>query len=153
MLFGAVTDLLPAALNSQLVRDHDVTLFDYLVLLELSRAPDATLRPKALAACTSATLPRVSRVATRLEAEGLVTRSGGARGDGRAINVTLTAAGRDLLERATPGHHETLRALLLDALTSEQLGQLKEISLALLERLHPDAELPVDRQQARAMPE
>src|SRR6478736_3727412 len=87
--FAAVLELLPAALDAQLNRDEGLTHFDYFALAMLSESPDRTLRMTALAARTNATLPRLSRVVSRLEALGLVERNPCPQ-DRRATNVTLT---------------------------------------------------------------
>ena len=47
---AAVTMLLPAALESQLQRDADLTHFGYWVMAMLSEAPDHALRMSELAA-------------------------------------------------------------------------------------------------------
>ena len=71
----SVAELLPSALDSQLRRDSNLTHFDYQVLAMLSEAPGRALRMTTLAQRTSATLPRLSHVAERLEARGLVERT------------------------------------------------------------------------------
>jgi DNA-binding MarR family transcriptional regulator len=106
----------------------------------LSEAPERTLRTSALAARTNATLPRLSRVLTRLEGEGFIARSPVLE-DRRATNVTLTDAGWDKVVQAAPGHVENVRSLVLDALSTEQVEQLGAISAALLTRLDPDGRM------------
>ncbi|TDL33429.1 MarR family winged helix-turn-helix transcriptional regulator [Arthrobacter nitrophenolicus] len=132
-----VVELLPNVLDSQLRRDADLTSFEYYVLAMLSEAPDRTLRMTDLAAQTSATLPRLSHVVKRLEVRGLVERFPCPE-DRRATNACLTGVGwRKILETA-PGHVATVRRHVIDALTPEQLGQLREIADALLKRLDPN---------------
>ncbi|RPE74881.1 MULTISPECIES: MarR family winged helix-turn-helix transcriptional regulator [unclassified Frondihabitans] len=138
--FAAVVELLPGVLDSQLQRDDGLTHFDYFTLAMLSEAPDRTLRMTALAARTNATLPRLSRVVSRLEEQGLVARSPCAE-DRRATNATLTAAGWSAVQAAAPGHVATVRESVIDALTPEQVTQLGEISLAILGRLDPSGRL------------
>ena len=72
--FGAVLELLPAALDAQLTRDEDLTHFEYFTLAMLSEAEERTLRMTALAERTNASLPRLSRVISRLENAGFVER-------------------------------------------------------------------------------
>lgn len=134
--FAAVLELLPSALDAQLNRDEDLTHFDYFTLAMLSEAPDRTLRMTALATRTSATLPRLSRVVSRLERAGLVQRRPCPQ-DRRATNATLTDAGWTKLVRAAPGHVATVRAFVIDALTPAQIGQLSRISERLLAKLDP----------------
>jgi DNA-binding MarR family transcriptional regulator len=134
----AVIELLPNVLDSQLRRDADLTNFEYYVLAMLSEAPDRTLRMTALAAQTSATLPRLSHVVKRLEARDLVQRFPCPE-DGRATNAALTDPGWDKVQQTAPGHVANVRQHVIDALTPEQLGQLQGIADALLEQLDPNA--------------
>ena len=134
--FAAVLELLPAALDSQLTRDADLTHFDYVTLVMLSEAPERTLRMTALAARTNATLPRLSRVVARLEREGYVERRN-CPDDGRATNAVLTAAGLAKLTEAAPGHLATVRHYVIDALTPTQLDQLSRNCARMLTQLDP----------------
>lgn len=134
---AAVLQLLPAALDTQLHRDEDLTHFEYFCLAMLSEAPDRTLRMTALAARTNATLPRLSRVITGLERAGLVTREP-CPSDRRATNAVLTEAGWTKIVHAAPGHVATVRALVIDALTPAEQAQLSRISERLLARLDPE---------------
>lgn len=137
---AAILELLPAALDAQLGRDEDLTHFEYFVLASLSEAPHRTLRITSLASLTNATLPRISRVLTGLEKKTLVERSTSEE-DRRARNVTLTGAGWDKVVRAAPGHVETVRNLVFDQLTGEQVEQLSEIAAALLRKLDPEGRM------------
>lgn len=132
----AVTELLPGVLDSQLRRDADLTHFEYFVLAMLSEVPDRTLRMTALAQLTNATLPRLSHVVRRLEDRGLVERFPCPE-DARATNARLTDDGWSKLVDTAPGHVETVRAYVIDALTPEQITQLAGIADAILERLDP----------------
>ncbi len=138
--FIAVVELLPGALDSQLRRDHDLTHFEYFVLAMLSEAPDRTLRMSLLAGRTNATLPRLSHVVSRMEGRGLLERTPCAE-DRRASNVRLTDVGHDAIVAAAPGHVATVRQYVIDALTPEQVGQLAEISAAVLGRLDPEGRM------------
>ena len=48
--------------------------------------------------------------------------------DGRYTLAVLTDAGRGKVDDATPGHVQTVRAIVLDQLTQAQKRQLREIS-------------------------
>jgi DNA-binding MarR family transcriptional regulator len=133
---AAVLELLPAALDSQLRRDAQLTHFDYFVLAMLSEAPEHTLRMTALAERTAATLARLSHVVQRLENRGLVERFP-CREDRRATNARLTEAGLRKVRESAPGHVAIVRDSVIDALTPEQITQLGEISDAILQRLDP----------------
>ena len=134
---GSLIQLLPAALDTQLRRDSDLTHFEYWVLAMLSEAPDRTLRMTALAERTSSTLSRLSHVVSRMEDRGLVERRP-CPSDRRATNATLTEGGWQKLVETAPGHVEAVREYVFDALTDEQVAQLTEISEALLLRVDPD---------------
>ncbi len=131
-----VAQLLPGALDTQLRTDSGVTHFEYFVLAMLSEAEDRTLRMTWLAQRTHATLPRLSHVVRRLEERGLVERFPCPQ-DGRATNARLTDAGWDAVVAAAPGHVAAVRRYVVDALTPEQLEQLRDIGDALLARLDP----------------
>lgn len=134
----AVVELLPGVLDSQLRRDADLTHFDYWVLAVLSEAPERTLRMTALAARTNATLSRLSHLVQRLEDRGLLQRFPCPE-DGRATNARLTNAGWKKVVETAPGHVETVRQHVIDALTPRQITQLTAITEAMLNRIDPDA--------------
>jgi DNA-binding MarR family transcriptional regulator len=136
----AIAELLPGVLDSQLRREADLTHFEYFVLAMLSEAPDRTLRMTGLAQRTNATLPRLSHVVRRLEARGLVERFPCPE-DRRATNARLTSDGWDTVVAAAPGHVDTVRRYVVDALSPTQLEQLRRIGDALLTRLDPDARM------------
>jgi DNA-binding MarR family transcriptional regulator len=136
----AVVELLPGVLDSQLRADSGLTHFEYFVLAMLSESPDRTLRMTALAQRTNSTLPRLSHVVSRLEGRGLVERFPCPE-DGRATNARLTSAGWEAVVAAAPGHVTTVRDNIIDALTHQQVVQLRRIGDALLARLDPDGRL------------
>ena len=132
----AVLEVLPGVLDAQLRRDADLTRFDYYALAMLSEAPARTLRMTELARQTSATLPRLSHVVSRLEDRGLVERFPCPE-DRRATNARLTDAGRTRLQAAAPGHVTAVREYVIDVLTPDQVDQLATIGDAILARLDP----------------
>lgn len=136
----AVVELLPAALDGQLRKDSGLTHFDYFALAMLSEAPDRLLRMTELAQRTNATLPRLSHVAQRLETRGLIERFPCPE-DRRATNVRLTEAGVEVVVGAAPGHVATVRRLVLDQLSTDQVQQLHTIGDALLTALDPDGRM------------
>ncbi len=133
----SLIELLPSALDSQLQRDSDMTHFEFSVLSILRFSPDQTLRMSDLAAGTTATLPRLSHVVTRLEKRGIVERLPCPE-DKRATNVRLTDVGRRAVIRATPGHIALVRSAVLDSLSREQLGQLEQIAGSITSALDPE---------------
>lgn len=142
--FVAVVELLPGVLEQQLRRDSRLTHMEYMVLAMLSEAPARTLRMGALATRANATLTRLSHMADRLEARGLVRRAACTE-DRRATNMSLTEEGWAVLREAAPGHVENVRRHVLDPLTPEQVRQLSEIARAML--------VPIDPTGAKSAPE
>jgi DNA-binding MarR family transcriptional regulator len=134
---AGILELLPGVLDSQLRRDAELTHFEYYALAMLSESPERTLRMTSLAAQTNSTLPRLSHVVRRLEDRGLLERFPCPE-DARATNVRLTAAGWDKVQQAAPGHVANVRQHVIDALTTEQVAQLRAIGEAILGRVDPD---------------
>ncbi|AXH34817.1 MarR family transcriptional regulator [Humibacter sp. BT305] len=140
--FAAVLELLPSALDSQLVHDEQLTHFEYFLLAMLSEAEGRTLRMSELASRTNSTLPRLSKVVNRLEAEGYVERVPSPN-DRRATNAVMTDAGWAKIVGAAPGHVENVRSLVFDQLSAEQVEQLSAITHALMKRLDPEGRMRV----------
>ncbi len=132
----AMAELLPGALDSPLQRTQDLTHFDYIVLAQLSEADGRSLRMSALADRTNATLPRLSHVVKRLECRGYVKRIPDPC-DGRATQAVLTEDGWQKVLVAAPVHVGSVRDLVIDRLTAEQLAQLDAIASAILAGLDP----------------
>lgn len=129
-------ELLPAALDAQLQADSGITHFEFMTLSALTRSAGKRMRLTDLAAAANATLPRMSKVAGRLEARGLIERAP-AVDDGRAVDLRLTAEGRRVLVRATPGHIALVRRLVVDRLTPEQLAALADALEPVVTALDP----------------
>jgi len=141
--FEAVIELMPAALDSQLQHDAQLTHFEYVVLSRLSEAPERVMRMTELAVTTNATPPRLSHVVTRLESRGFVERIP-CPGDRRATNAHLTEAGWQKVVATAPGHVQTVRDHVVDLLSDEQLDQLGVIMETLLQKLDPGNSLKRD---------
>ncbi|WP_103349465.1 MarR family winged helix-turn-helix transcriptional regulator [Amycolatopsis sp. CA-128772] len=112
---------LPGALESQLLRDADLTLLGYMILARLSAVPGETLRMSEIAEMANGSLPRISHAVARLEDRGWVTRTV-CTGQGRRFTTaTLTDAGRAHLAASAPAHVATVRRLVLDPLGDDFL--------------------------------
>lgn len=99
----------------------------YLVLAMLSEAPDRTLRMSQLADIAQMSQSRLSHAVARLEENGWVARRPAAD-DRRGQLATLTEAGWDRLAEVAPQHAETVRSVMFDGLSAEQIQQLGEIT-------------------------
>ena len=137
----ALLTMLPAALDSDLRRTAGLTTFDYTVLASLSEAPQQTMQMSALAARASASLPRLSHVVARLEARGWLTREA-CGGDARATNAVLTKSGWEKVAATAPHHAQTVRDLVVDALSPSQFRQLGIIAQKIRHRIEGQPPAP-----------
>lgn len=132
----STAELLPAALDAQLQRDARLTHYEYVLLTVLQRIGAMSLSD--LATATNATLPRASKVVSRLRDRGLVERQESEH-DRRAVQISLSPNGRRALVRATPGHLDTVHELVLDHLDDEQLEAVASALEPLVAALDPQA--------------
>jgi DNA-binding MarR family transcriptional regulator len=137
MSLAALTFKLPGVLDYQLQRDSGLTHFEYLVLAGLSESPGRSRRMSDLAGFANGSLSRLSHVVKRLEQRGFVERRP-AEDDGRITVATITDSGYEILVAAAPGHVATVRECVVDALTPEQIAQLKVIADQILAKIDPD---------------
>ena len=119
-----------AVLENQLQSDSDMLFGHYDVLVNLSEAPQRTLRMGALAARVQSSPSRLSHTMNRLEQLGWVRREALA-GDRRAAMAILTDEGAAALAAAAPGHVTAVRQHLISRLTPDQLAQLQIIAKAI----------------------
>jgi DNA-binding MarR family transcriptional regulator len=106
----------------------DAPSFDVLAALRRAGEP-YQLTPTALMRSALVTSGAITQRLDRLEEKGLITRER-SEVDGRAVVVTLSAAGRAALDAALPDHLESERALL-EGLPSQD----QELLAGLLRRL------------------
>ncbi len=132
-LAGVVLKLSPA-LDSQLQRDSELTHFDYLCLAMLSESDDRRLPMSALAARVNASLSRLSHVVSKLERRGFVARAPSPTSR-RVTLAELTEDGWQALVAAAPGHVETVRSLVFEDLSPEDLAALERIAGHIVDRI------------------
>jgi DNA-binding MarR family transcriptional regulator len=114
---------LPWSIDQQLRRDANLAMVEYQVLAMLSSGPDHTRRMSLLAEWANVSMSHLSRIVSRFESRGLVRRETDPT-DGRFTNAILTDRGLQTLAAAAPGHVAHVRAILIDALSPEQLRRL-----------------------------
>jgi DNA-binding MarR family transcriptional regulator len=119
--------LLDDYLDRQLRKDIGITHPDYALLSQLQAAPEHALSMSELAERMKITRSRLTHAVTRLEGAGYVERREHPT-DRRGQLAAITRHGRELLERAAPGHVAAVRHAIFDALTPDQVRQLGEIS-------------------------
>lgn len=132
-LAGVMLKLAPA-LDSQLQRDSELTHFEYLCLAMLSQSDGRSLRMSELARQVNASLSRLSHVVKKLEARGWVTRNP-CEDSRRVTMANLTDDGYAVIVAAAPAHVETVRELVFDGLTPEQVSALRDIAGHIVERI------------------
>lgn len=126
-----------SALDSQLMRDSDLTHFDYLCLAMLSEEQGFITSMSKLAGRTNASLSRLSHVISKLERRGFVARcpSDISR---RVTNVRMTEQGYAVLVAAAPGHVEHVRKLIFDGLSDEDVVALRRMMTHMLANIECD---------------
>lgn len=133
-VFLTAQRLLFDRLERQLQRDAGLPMAYFEILVQLSEAPDRTLRMSQLAAGALSSRSRLSHAVARLEAAGWVRRRACTE-DRRGAWATLTDAGLAKLDEAARGHVAAVRADLLDPLTAPQRHALRDIGETLVAHL------------------
>ncbi|WP_328611886.1 MarR family transcriptional regulator [Amycolatopsis sp. NBC_00345] len=108
-------------LQRELERDHELSVSEYTVLDVLARQDGFHLRMNQLAGAVVLSQSATTRLVTRLEDRGLLSRYLCAT-DRRGIYTEVTPAGKQLLAAARPTHDATLAAALAEA------GELPELA-------------------------
>jgi DNA-binding MarR family transcriptional regulator len=124
--------LVAERLSVALSRTCGLSVNDFEVLLRLARVPPPGLRLGDLHPAVRLTQPSLSRMIARLEQQGWLARTGDPN-DRRGVLVTLTPAGRDVLNAAIPVHAQTIREVLLDRLTPAEQDVLAEALTRIVE--------------------
>lgn len=123
--FLAAGALLNRRLDQQLKEDSGLSHIQYEILVHLSAADGGELRMTELAYALINSRSGLTYQVTQLEKAGLVRRRT-CRSDDRGVYAALTDTGRRRLTQAAPGHVATVRELLIDALTPEQLTVMSD---------------------------
>lgn len=125
---------LTARLGRDLQAHSNLSGADYEILVALTDTPDGRQRFQDLAAAVEWERSRLSHQIARMIKRGLVRREECAE-DGRGAFVVITPTGRKTIEAAAPKHVATVRRLVIDALSRDELAALELISNRILEQL------------------
>jgi DNA-binding MarR family transcriptional regulator len=128
--FIAAQRVVNTRIEQQLQRDAGMPHTYFEILVRLSDAADGRLRMSELALSTLGSRSRLSHAVNRLEQVGWARREG-VESDRRGQVAIITEAGRQKLKETAPGHVETVRQAVFDALTDEQVDQLHDICATL----------------------
>lgn len=131
--FVLANSRLMSALDEDLRQEHNFTIGDYDVLINLARAPGQALRMCDLAAAVLLSPSGLTRRVERLEREGLVERARAA-GDARNIESRLTPAGVRLFKKLRATHVAGVQERFLAHFSDAEIRKLAE----LLGRLSPE---------------
>jgi DNA-binding MarR family transcriptional regulator len=131
----AMNAQLTARLHQRMQAEAGLSLADFEVLVDLSDRPDNRARVLELAESLQWEKSRLSHHLARMQRRGLVARED-CPADARGAFVVLTGTGRSALEQAAPPHVASVRDLVFDRLTDEQVETLRTISDTVLARLH-----------------
>ncbi|MFJ5985282.1 MarR family winged helix-turn-helix transcriptional regulator [Lentzea sp. NPDC092896] len=126
---------LPAALEGRL-KQHGLSHSEFLILWCLSQHADRVHTMSSLADLSRVTPSHLSRIASRLERQGWLTRESDPA-DTRCTIASLTAAGSLKYEESAPSYYATLREHLFGRLAEEQVQQLGGITAHIARSLDP----------------
>ena len=140
---AAVHGIIESALEKALQSEHGLSVVEYTVLDALSRQHGWHMRMQQLARATALSSSATTRLVTRLEDRGLLTRIL-CVDDRRGIYTELTAAGDALLERARPTHDATLHEAIEQAKQVPELAPLVDALDALYPALNPAFDRTLD---------
>jgi len=113
-------------LEAELVAEHDLPLASYDVLVQLSEAPDRRLRMTELADRVLLSRSGLTRLADRLERDGLLTRVA-CPSDARGTLAVLTDDGLARLEQAWPSHRRSVERHVTGRYTAEEIKVLGDL--------------------------
>jgi len=139
--------VVPKTLDADLLAGCGLSLAEYIVLVNLSEAPQQSLRMFELAAESTLTYSGVTRLVTRMEQQGLVARQRDAD-DARGMTTTLTPDGLVRLQEAYPFALASIRANVID-----HLGELDLATFAAAVSRFASEHTPTTPRRARRRPE
>jgi DNA-binding MarR family transcriptional regulator len=116
---AALTKMLDADLDAA----HDLPLSSYEVLLHLDDAEDGKMRMRDLADSVILSRSGLTRLADRLERDGLIRRESCAS-DARGAYAVITSAGLEQLAAARATHLAGVRSLFLRHFSDDELDAL-----------------------------
>jgi DNA-binding MarR family transcriptional regulator len=125
---------LMARLGRELQADSDLSMADFDVLVQLTDIADGRLRVLELAKALRWEKSRLSHHLGRMVGRGLILRED-CPNDRRGSFVVITGQGREAIEAAAPRHVDTVRRLVFEAITPEQVAALAAVSEEVLRQL------------------
>ena len=121
-----VASRIDATMARDLLRESDLSLSDYAVLVPLSEHPEHKERIAALAERLQWDRSRLSHQITRMSKRGLVRRETCAE-DGRGAFVAIEPEGMEAITAAAPSHVASVRRSFTDRLDADDRANLARI--------------------------
>lgn len=128
--------MLVAALDRELLSEHDLGLADYDVFVQLSEAKDGSLRMADLARAVLLSPSGLTRRLDGLVRNGYVERKP-CPSDGRGLLAVLTEAGYKKLETMAPTHLRGVRAHFIDLIEPEDTPAINRMLDKIIENQRP----------------
>lgn len=119
-----IVNVLPAQLESDLLRGAGLSASEYTTLLNLREAPDG-LRVTDLARATGLSTSRTSRLVDELQVHGLAARLTSSP-DGRSTRAVITSKGMTKLRSAWQVHLDSVRSRFFDHIDASSVEQLAD---------------------------
>lgn len=113
-------------LEQEMEEDQHLPLTWFDVLAWLVHAPDGRMRMQVLADSIYLSNSGLTRLLNRMTAAGLVERQSCSQ-DRRGWYAVITAKGREVFERAAPGHDKGVELHFFDRLSGEDIRALHRI--------------------------
>lgn len=124
--FLRVHAALTRQLDAELEAEHGLPLTAYEVLLHLADAPDGMRRMSELADSVLLSRSGLTRLADRLEGQGLIERRA-CPSDARGANAAITAAGRKRFDAARVTHLRGIRKRFTGRLSQQEAAELARL--------------------------
>lgn len=118
-----VSGLLRHAIEQQLHDDAGLTFVRFQILRRLQLSPTGSHRMTDLADAVVFSRSGLTYQAGLLEKDGLVVRTR-SRDDERGVVISITDAGRDLVDAVMPGHEEVVTRMLFEPLGQDDARSL-----------------------------
>jgi DNA-binding MarR family transcriptional regulator len=123
---------LTKALDAELLREHDLPLSSYEVLLFLADSPHGRMRMSELADGVLLSRSGLTRLVDRMERDGLLRRRR-CEDDARGYFAEITDKGREVFGRARHTHLDGVRERFLSRFSEDEL----RLMAALWEKVEP----------------
>jgi len=121
------------ALEAELLLEHGLSLPAFEVLAHLHEAPERRLRMNDLADRVLLSRSGLTRLADRLQSEGLLRREA-CPSDARGLYAVLTDEGAARRDAAAPTYQRAIRGHILDLLDDDELRRCTAVLTKLLSR-------------------